>query len=209
MGKTSLMELQEQFTSLLQAIGFSENDKAVRWNELKKAYTKEERYYHNLTHLTEMLTCFDHYKMELKSPREVGYAIFYHDFIYKSTRKDNELKSAEHALDILPTKASLDKQLVYDMIIATKDHVSSGTGDESWLIDFDLRILGKDWECYQIYCRQIRKEYRIYPDFLYNPGRKKALLHFLEKKYIFQTQTFRTLYEEKARVNIQNEINQL
>ena len=56
---------------------------------------------------------------------------------------------------------------------------------------------------------QIRKEYSIYPDFLYNPGRKKALEHFLEHKFIFQTEEFRTQYETKARENIKREIELL
>lgn len=203
------MEFQERFATLLMTIGFSENDTAVRWHELKKAYTGKDRHYHNLTHLAEMVACFDTYKDELKSPNEVLYAIFYHDFVYRSTRKDNERKSAEYALDILPGQATLNRQLIYDLILATKDHAGNGMGDECWLIDFDLRILAKDWDSYQVYCRQIRKEYGIYPDFLYNPGRKKALLHFLEKECIFQTQTFRNLYESRARANIQNEIGQL
>jgi len=46
----------------------------------------------------------------------------------------------------------------------------------------------------------------IYPDFLYNPGRKKALEHFLENEFIFQTNEFRRLFEENARANIQQEI---
>jgi predicted metal-dependent HD superfamily phosphohydrolase len=60
-----------------------------------------------------------------------------------------------------------------------------------------------------MYFEQIRKEYRIYPDFLYKPGRAKALEHFLENKFIFQTEEFRKLYEEKARRNIEKEISLL
>ncbi|RYE51430.1 MAG: hypothetical protein EOP48_18235, partial [Sphingobacteriales bacterium] len=158
------MELQERFAILLQTIGFSEQDIAIQWHELHKAYTKKNRHYHNLNHLGDMVACFDAYRKELQFPNEVLYAIFYHDFIYKSTRKDNELKSANHALMILPKQTAINKQLVHDMIVATKDHASKDNADMSWLIDFDLRILAKDWEDYKIYCNQIRKEYSIYPD---------------------------------------------
>jgi predicted metal-dependent HD superfamily phosphohydrolase len=34
----------------------------------------------------------------------------------------------------------------------------------------------------------------------------KALKHFLENEFIFQTKTFRDLFEEKARANIEKEI---
>jgi predicted metal-dependent HD superfamily phosphohydrolase len=72
-----------------------------------------------------------------------------------------------------------------------------------------LKVLARDWNEYQMYFEQIRKEYRIYPDFLYKPGRAKALEHFLENKFIFQTEEFRKLYEEKARRNIEKEISLL
>ena len=203
------MELQKTFTELLRRIGFHKDDIPNYWQDLEKAYSNKSRYYHNLTHLEEMIACFDAYKDQLQFPDEVLYSIFYHDIVYKSSRKDNELKSAELALELLPDNTSIDRRLVFDMILATKDHVSKNVEDEKWLIDFDLRILAKDWEDYQVYYRQIRKEYSLYPDFLYNPGRKKALEHFLEKEYVYQTGICRELFEDKARANIQREISLL
>jgi len=101
----------------------------------------------------------------------------------------------------------LNSELVFDAICATQQHQHNEVEDINWLIDFDLKILARDWDNYKIYFQQIRKEYRIYPDFLYKPGRAKALKHFLENEFIFQTSTFRNLYEEKARVNIDKEIS--
>ena len=203
------MELQQLFTELLVKIGFTADAVLMRWNELKKAYSHKSRHYHNLTHLEEMIACFQTYKNELQFPDEVLYAIFYHDYVYNSARKDNELKSADFAVKILPDATTINKELVFDLIMATKNHQSKNTEDEKWLIDFDLKILSKDWKDYTTYFQQIRKEYSIYPDFLYNPGRKKALQHFLEHEYIYQTETFRNLYEEQAKMNIQKEINLL
>ena len=154
-----------------------------------------------------MIVCYDLYESNLKCPNEVLYAVFYHDIIYKVTRKDNELKSAEYALGILPTNAKLNKELIFDVICATQLHQHNDNEDINWLIDFDLKILSKDWDDYKIYFEQIRKEYKIYPNFLYNSGRKKALKHFLENEFIFQTQEFRGKYELKARENIKHEID--
>lgn len=203
------MELQEMFTELFKRVGFTGDSIQKHWLSLEKAYSQKSRHYHNLTHLKEMIACFKEHKNQLQFPDEVLYAIFYHDIIYKSTRKDNELKSAELAVELLPKHTNLNKQIVFDMIMSTKDHISKGVEDEKWLIDFDLRVLAKDWDDYEGYFQQIRKEYSLYPDFLYNPGRKKALQHFLEKDYIYQTETFKTLYETKARTNIQKEISEL
>ncbi|MFB9076624.1 hypothetical protein ACFFLS_25455 [Flavobacterium procerum] len=201
------MNLKEIYSDLLSNIGFSANEMQQNWLDLEKAYSTKSRHYHNLTHLKEMITSFEVYRDKLENPNEVLFSIFYHDFVYSASKKDNELKSAEFALSILPENVSLNKQLVFDAICATQLHAHNTIKDINWLIDFDLKILAKDWEDYKIYFEQIRKEYRIYPDFLYKPGRAKALKHFLENEYIFQTDEFRSLYEEKARANIEKEIS--
>lgn len=203
------MDLHQVYSSLLLDIGFASISIDKHWEDLEKAYTSKSRYYHNLTHLENMMASFYESKEQLQFPNEVLYAIFYHDIIYKSTRKDNEQKSAVLAIEIVPENATLDKKLVHDMICATQLHQHNSIQDINWLLDFDLKILASDWEDYQIYCQQIRKEYKIYPDLLYKPGRKKALEHFLENEFIFQTEEFRTKYEDKARVNILKEMEQL
>ena len=201
------MNLKEIYSDLLLNIGFSANEIQQNWTDLEKAYSKKSRHYHNLTHLKEMIKGFETYRDKLQNPNEILFSIFYHDFVYSASKKDNELKSAEFALAILPENINLNKQLVFDAICATQQHQYNSIEDINWLIDFDLKILAKDWDDYKIYFEQIRKEYRIYPDFLYKPGRAKALKHFLENEFIFQTDEFRNLYEEKARANIEKEIN--
>ena len=203
------MTLQDKYTELLLNIGFEENTILQHWLSLEKAYSGKARHYHNLSHLNEMMVCYDFYSSHLENPNEVLFAIFYHDIIYKVTRKDNELKSAQYAVAILSEDSKLNKELVYDMICATQHHQHNENEDINWLIDFDLKVLSKDWSAYKIYFEQIRKEYHIYPDFLYKPGRAKALKHFLENEFIFQTEMFRNLYEEKARINIEKEISLL
>lgn len=202
-----IMNLEEIYSELLSNIGFSANEIQQKWLDLEKAYSKKSRHYHNLTHLKEMIASFEIYRDKLQSPNEILFSIFYHDFVYSASKKDNELKSAEYALAILPENITLNKQLVFDAICATQQHQQNAIEDINWLIDFDLKILAKDWDDYKIYFEQIRKEYRIYPDFLYKPGRAKALKHFLENEFIFQTDEFRSLHEEKARANIEKEIS--
>ncbi|NJM80140.1 MAG: hypothetical protein HC854_11955 [Flavobacterium sp.] len=203
------MDLHQIFIDLFKDIGFAPASIDRHWDDLEKAYTSKSRKYHNLIHLENMIASFNDYKEQLQFPNEVLYAIFYHDIIYKTTRKDNETKSAVYALKILPENANIHKDLVYNMICATQLHQHNSIQDINWLIDFDLKILASNWEKYQIYCQQIRKEYKIYPDLLYKPGRKKALAHFLENDFIFQTDEFRTMYENQALKNIKKEINQL
>lgn len=200
------MELEIIYKDLLFRIGFEKQNIEDYWEKFKKAYSAKSRKYHNLTHLENMLSLYNLYKDELNHCIEIEYAIFYHDIIYKVTRKDNELESAKLAIKLLPECTKIDTKLVFEMICATQIHEQQEKNDISWLLDFDLQILAAPWEYYEVYYKQIRQEYKIYPNILYNPGRKKALQHFLERDFIFQTDVFRAAYEAKARENIKKEI---
>lgn len=80
--------------------------------------------------------------------------------------------------------------------------------DLQFLLDFDLAVLGANEKTYLNYTQQIRREYKLYPDFLYKKGRIKMLEHFLNKKRIFQSEPLFQLYENQARFNIEEELNQ-
>lgn len=201
------MNAHNLYEETLISLGFSAEEVNQKWKNLDHNYSQKNRYYHNWSHIEAMLDSWKQYKTHLENPLEVLLAIYYHDVIYVSTRKDNEQRSAEQAVKELGASV-INTKILYDLILCTKDHQASTT-DQQWLIDFDLKILGSEWEIYEWYYKQIRKEYRMYPNFMYKPGRKKALLHFLEHKQIYQTETFRSLYETKARTNIQKEITLL
>lgn len=67
-------------------------------------------------------------------------------------------------------------------------------------------ILGTAREGYETYCGQIRREYGLFPDMLYKPGRLKVLRRFLEMPSIYRTSHFQFLLEMQARENLQAEI---
>ena len=93
------------------------------------------------------------------------------------------------------------------LILATKSHpLQNNTPDTDLLLDLDLEVLGAAPEVYQEYSSNIRKEYAIYPDLLYKPGRKKVLLHFLDMPFIYRTELFRDKLEAAARENLNNEL---
>ncbi|MFC6998905.1 HD domain-containing protein [Rufibacter roseus] len=207
------MKISLQQTWHQLAAHFS-SDKALihhLWNELETAYSATSRHYHTLQHLQNMLQLAQEHEASMQRPLLVQFAIFYHDVVYKASRTDNEEKSAEFAgLRLLQLGLSEEQvQQVQEMILATKKHEVHSNPDVNLLLDLDLSILAKDWEAYQQYCGQIRKEYRLYPDFLYLPGREKVLLHFLGQEQIFKTPLFRDLWEEKARNNLQKELETL
>lgn len=179
------------------------------WVEIEKKYAEKGRHYHNLTHLENMF--LELVKDRIENFSNISFSVFYHDVIYDASSKLNEEKSVEFA-KLRLEKLGLNKRDIEEIskqILATKSHQKSENNDINYLLDTDLSILGKDIESYIKYTQQIRKEYSIYPDFLYKPGRRKVLQHFLELESIFKTEYFREKYEVQARKNIEFEIGQL
>jgi len=181
------------------------------WNQIEKAYTQRKRYYHNLQHLEDLLAQLETVRDNIGNWDIVLFALFYHDVVYNTLRQDNEEKSAllsvqkMEQLGIPPHEVAQCR----DMILATKKHDLSPDNDTNYFTDADLSILGREWSDYEIYYKKVRKEYRLYPDLVYKPGRKKVLQHFLQKDRIFKTAFFHDKYEAQARYNLQRESDSL
>ena len=91
----------------------------------------------------------------------------------------------------------------------TKEHQLATDEDTNFLLDIDLSVLGKNPEEYKQYSDNIRKEYRIYPDFMYRKGRLKVLKNMLALDAIYKTEFFKQAYENQARENLKLEISKL
>ncbi|AYZ11093.1 hypothetical protein EGY05_03770 [Chryseobacterium arthrosphaerae] len=205
------MHLKDRFLRL--CLPFDKNHERISrlWNEIETKYTEKGRYYHNLLHLDNMFQELEAVKDRISRFTLLSFAVFYHDIIYDVTSKSNEEKSAVTAEKRLSELGLSHEEIkiVSDQILATKSHQKSENMDINYLLDADLSVLGKDRETYLVYTQMIRKEYSIYPDFLYKPGRKKVLRHFLELENIFKTEYFRDQYETQAKENIETELRLL
>jgi len=177
---------------------------------IEKEYTSSNRHYHTLNHLDNLLTELADNKEKFASWDVIVFAIAYHDVVYNTLKSNNEEKSAEFARKEL-TKISVPENLIIrceQLILATKKHTYADF-ETNLFTDADLSILGATPEVYKLYSNQIRKEFSIYPDLVYNPGRRKVLKHFLDMEKIFKTNEFVIAYESKARINLQTELNSL
>ncbi len=199
--------LQETFIALLQQYTADKNLIDSLWLEIEKKYSSPKRHYHTLTHLENVLRGLSAVKGELKSWETILFTLFYHDIIYDPLKSTNEEKSAEYAEKRMmqlyvpaETIACCKAQ-----ILATKTHTTSTDSDTNYFTDADLSILGKPWEEYFAYSQHVRKEYAIYPDVIYNAGRKKVLLHFLAMNRLFKTDYFHHKFEQQARENMERE----
>lgn len=203
--------LKQTFIQLLK--NYTDNNRLIEelWTEIEKNYSGKKRHYHTLLHLDNLLTQLIEIKDEINNWDVTLFTLFYHDVVYNSLKSDNEEKSAALAekrmkqLSVSDDKIELCKQ----QILATKSHLKSSDSDTNFFTDADLSILGQSWEIYSAYYKNVRKEYAIYPDFIYNPGRKKVLNHFLLMESIFKTTFFRDKFEAQAKHNLQKEIELL
>ncbi len=200
--------LEEIFIELTQ---FYKADQALAqrlWIEIEEKHGESHRAYHNLSHLENLYKELLPLKDQVNNWNIILLGMFYHDAIYNPRKSNNEEKSAELAKQRMTELKVPEDQIkkCYQLILATKSHDQSKDDDINLFTDADLSILGYPWEDYEAYTRQIRKEYSIYPNFLYKNGRKKVLKHFLEMDRLFKTDYFSKKYESQARNNLENEL---
>lgn len=179
---------------------------------LLQAYSEPSRHYHTAAHIAAMLRQSDSCAEMLQDKMATDLAILYHDIVYDASRKDNEEASAERAAAESEQLGVTGERIarITELIHATKHHTADGPiNDMHYLLDFDLGVLGAAPHLYDAYASGIRMEYSIYPDALYNPGRKAVLAHFLEMEFIYKTPFFRERFEAQARVNLQREHDNL
>lgn len=209
------IEFKELFYEILGV--FVDKPKKIDrlYADIIKRYSSGGRHYHSIEHIYSMCDLWVKHKEDMLRPIFVFLAIIYHDVIYKSNRKDNEEQSAEYFHTIaFESKFNMQaSEIVYvkDLIRYTEHNCFFAEKlhkDAQLLLDFDLSVLSKSEDVYSKYSKDIRQEYKRYPNFIYNKGRLDVLNSFLQKDRIYLTEEF-SLFEESARKNIKSEINYL
>jgi len=200
--------LKSTFFELCSAYSTDEQLIAQLWEEISRNHSAKNRYYHTLTHLENVLLELNGVKQHLAEWDTLLFTLFYHDCIYNARKNDNEEQSAllaEKRLTALRVpQTSIDA--CKSQILATKKHELNSNTDTNYFTDADLSILGQSWENYATYAKNVRREYAIYPDIIYRPGRKKVLDHFLSMVRIFKTESFFKQYESQAKENLRKEL---
>ena len=222
-----VVEAHKSFTPYLGAMPIPLSDMAARWHglttpllantarreaifqELATAYEGSDRHYHTLQHLDNLLKRLAN--ASLHDAVVVQLAVWFHDVVYQSLRSDNEARSADRARAFLQetTLEPARQQRVAFLIERTADHTLPQPPDDAdllWFLDADLSILGAPEEAYWEYARQVRREYRLVPDLLYRPGRRKVLAKMLAAPALFQTPALHAELEAPARRNLAAEI---
>ena len=201
MGINKWMEMMNHF-------GFSKHED--EYEMILKAYSQSHLKYHNVKHINDCLQkCA--LQEETNNNKELHFAFWYHDVVYKPLKKDNELKSADLATKFLKGEGASQELIerIKNLIMATLHHQNPKNQEEAFMMDIDISILGSRKDIYLEYTNQIREEYKMVPWFMYKKKRKEILTMFLKKEKLYFTEFFRSKYEEQARINIEEEIRSL
>ena len=199
-----------RWQTLWRQLGVSVSDDEL-FSRLVECYSEAHRKYHTMQHLNECLTHLESARSLAERPLEVELALWFHDAIYNTRRKDNEERSAEWARNSVLVAGLADDQAgrVYGLVMATMhDAVPIGI-DAAVLVDIDLSILGSDVDRFDEYEVQVRDEYSWVTAPLYRAGRKKILQEFANRESIYCTEYFRERYEAQARSNIARSLARL
>ena len=207
-----LDRLAKEWQQCWHGLGLDSPEIERVFDRLVNAYTQPDRYYHNLTHIQQVLATLDRFSITLQNPIAVYLAAWFHDFIYDAQASDNELQSAKAAGESL-TNIGAEKDLidrVRVLILATQGHqIDPNDPDRCIFLDADLAILGTDLVQYQAYQQSIRREYSWVSNAAYQSGRIRVLEHFSRRDRLYHTDLLFNELESIARTNIDAEILQL
>ena len=215
-------ELGTIFTWNLSAISshITLEQVSILWQNIAIRYNEPQRAYHSLQHIQQLFGQYDQVKGNLHEPHIIALAIYYHDVIYEPTRSDNELKSAEYAVESLTGYLNAEQcQHIYALIMMTASHQVDKWSDETnegekysdaaYLLDMDLSILGVSWSEYEHYAHAVRQEYAHVSDDDYRVGRMAVLKELLAHPTLYLTDYYYERLEKQARKNIEHEITLL
>lgn len=206
-----MMSLEVSFKAVSRKYIDNETKIENLWQKIAREHSTRGRYYHNMSHLEHLLVELGAVGQHINDWESIVFSIAFHDIVYSVHRKDNEARSSDVAkqslLSLNVPQTTIDR--CDEIILATKSHLMSRNADTNYFTDADLSILGSSWAQYNQYAQNVRLEYRFYPDFVYRPGRKKVLHHFLSMNKIFKTKDFHDRYEISARHNLAEELRLL
>ncbi|KAN0003723.1 hypothetical protein ACTFIZ_009882 [Dictyostelium cf. discoideum] len=188
------------------------------WNIINERYNEKQRFYHNLTHINELLNLEEQFNSKLKKSEVIQWSIWFHDIIYDPSKSDNEEQTAKLFIDF-SKDVKLSDQVTSDVnkyILATASHTKVNSDEEKdtdllYFLDMDLSILGTEKSVYNEYSDAIKKENSHIPDDKYSIGRSKILPSFVDAGYqsLYKTNEFKEIYGKKAINNLKNEIKKL
>ncbi len=202
--------LQTAWIQLLEKYGLPASASMPVFRVLDAAYSSPDRHYHTFEHLNEMFLVAGKLSAITDDPRRVQLAIWFHDAVYNSHAKDNEVRSAELAENLLGPigvpRSELEGLTRLILVTAHQTITQAPDREAAILLDADLAILGSPLDRYRRYAEDIRREYAWVPDSEYRMARTRVLEQFLTRKRIYWNDAAHEELDAQARDNLRLEL---
>lgn len=208
--------IKDGWHGLWYRIGAKGNNAWGAFLNLIEQYAERHRYYHDFSHIMQVLKEFEEVKHLCKNPDAVEMDLWRHDIIYKPGETDNEKMSAMSTSKMLHD-AGLPEPYIQEvdrLILLTKEHeiINVKTDNDGALSnDIDLSIFGQPRPVFDLYDRNIWKEWvlgKVVSDDEFTKGRAEFLEGFLKRR-IYSTPYFHAKYEKMAKANLRRSLKQL
>lgn len=179
--------------------------------DLLDRWREPQRHYHDLAHLTAVLSVVDDHAGHADRPELVRLAVWFHDAVYdpRSTGGANERDSAALATATLTTLGVPPDAVaeVARLVLLTAGHgAAPGDRNGSLLCDADLAVLARPPADYDRYTEAVRREYAHVPDELFRAGRAAVLRQLLDLPALYRLPALRNRWEAPARANLDREL---
>ena len=186
---------------------------------LIEMWSSQDRRFHNLRHVTDMLARLDEIAEETHSPAIMRLAVWYHGCVfsieseqtYRANGGEDELASAAFAADSLHS-LGIPEEIVDRiclLILNLKRHnAAKNDVDAMALSDADLGVLAIEPQAYKRYRALVREEYEHIPDLDYLLARKAIVSKLLSRERLFSSPMGQH-WEGAARQNLNAELQVL
>jgi predicted metal-dependent HD superfamily phosphohydrolase len=213
MDDSALKAMQERWDRLSERVGaFARVEESeMTFEMVRTMYDHPPRSYHTLEHIARCLSTFDKVRMLAERRDALEFAIWLHDCVFFPERHDNEVRSAD-AAGMIAGLLGCEPGFVEDvreLVIVTRHDSCPVGGDAALIADVDLAVLGGPAREYDAYRHQIREEFAFADDDLFRTGRIAFLERLLDRPRIYTTAYVRRELEDRARVNLQRELDEL
>ncbi|MFM2374798.1 MAG: hypothetical protein RLZZ234_793 [Candidatus Parcubacteria bacterium] len=204
-----MSQLKYQYERIVRACGIKARKKTIAEECARdiSRYQAPGRFYHNLTHIKNMLNLINEHVTEFEQPWLVRFAALKHDVIYDvHNTRDNETHSA---IDAATTGARLGmkerhQSAVVRLIMAT-EHLGNQhralRHDEKLLADIDLDGFSRSWDTVLGNARRVRAEFAHVSDDDFAKGQNAFLVALQMRGFIYQSDVYKA-FEERACENI-------
>jgi predicted metal-dependent HD superfamily phosphohydrolase len=151
-------------------------------NTLLSMWNESHRHYHNLDHLTSLLSDIDSQKDKLseKEYEKLNLVALFHDIVYDPSKSDNEEKSAEFFINVCQEKSNPDIIDVKQAILDTKTHNSTTSLSEKFN-KLDMSVVEGSYDSLIKWEENIYKEFAFVGKDAYKQGRLGFLESLLDR----------------------------